>query len=573
MNKNTPFVILLLCSMLGFSQSFNYQAVVRNAGGDPVVNQSIGVQVQVLEGAGPDTVVYTETHTVTSSAQGVISIPIGTGTTSDTFSSINWSQQNQWIGIAVDITGGTTYISIGTTKLQQVPYALHASMATTATTANAISGNLTTLADADGNTQIQVEETANENIIRFDTDGTEIAQMSKNANGDLLFNTITSNVIMGQGAGGVNTGDSNVFVGRAAARLNTTGRRNVIMGSQAGFLLVDGTNNVYVGTIAGRDNVSGSRNTFLGDGAGATTTAGNSNTMIGTATGGTSAGGSNVVIGDSAAGANAIGNNNTIMGTAAGLNATGNGNIFLGYFTGANETGDNKLYIDNSATATPLIYGTFDTNTLIFNGTTTTTGATYANGGIYFPGSFAPDDTYVGAAGNFISFGHPGASEDFLGYTNNNFYFRDSPGGGDAAQPSVYAQSFPTYSSRRWKHSINDIQNAFDTVEKLRGVTYTWNKDHGGHQDFGFIAEEVHEILPQAAKKGTDGEIDGVDYGRITPYLVEAIKEQQEQIEQLKAIVQKQQAQLNKISKIEAVLSALGQQLPEQENSIHATKK
>ncbi|WP_298543380.1 hypothetical protein [uncultured Aquimarina sp.] len=126
MKKNTPILILLFFSLFGFSQSFNYQAVVRDVTGDPILNQSIGVQVQILEGVAPDNLVYTETHTVTSTAQGIISLAIGTGATTDTFSTINWSQQNQWIGIAVDITGGTTYTSIGTTKLQQVPYALYA---------------------------------------------------------------------------------------------------------------------------------------------------------------------------------------------------------------------------------------------------------------------------------------------------------------------------------------------------------------------------------------------------------------------------------------------------------------
>lgn len=126
MKKTIPLLILLLCSLLGFSQSFNYQALVRNATGDPVVNQVIGVQIQILEGVAPDNLVYTEIHTVTSSAYGIISLAVGTGTTVDTFSDIDWSLQNQWIGIAVDITGGTTYTSIGTTKLQQVPYALYA---------------------------------------------------------------------------------------------------------------------------------------------------------------------------------------------------------------------------------------------------------------------------------------------------------------------------------------------------------------------------------------------------------------------------------------------------------------
>lgn len=143
MKNSTLLIVLIVCGLSGFSQSFNYQAVVRNADGDIISNQSIGVQIRILEGAAPDTVVYTETHTVSSSAQGLISLPIGTGTTSDVFGNINWSQQNQWIDIAVDITGGTTYTSLGTTKLQQVPYALYAANSADKTfdTTNSVTSN------------------------------------------------------------------------------------------------------------------------------------------------------------------------------------------------------------------------------------------------------------------------------------------------------------------------------------------------------------------------------------------------------------------------------------------------
>ncbi|WP_298543361.1 hypothetical protein [uncultured Aquimarina sp.] len=173
MKKNTPFIILLLLSALGFSQSFNYQSVVRNATGDLVINQSIGVQVQILEGAAPDLVVYTETHTVTSSVQGIISLPIGSGTTSDTFDTINWSQQNQWIGIAVDITGGTTYTSIGTNKLQQVPYALYAAnsgdkaFTTIANVTSNSPGDITTDDFVFGSTQLADDATTFDDNIRL----------------------------------------------------------------------------------------------------------------------------------------------------------------------------------------------------------------------------------------------------------------------------------------------------------------------------------------------------------------------------------------------------------------------
>ena len=210
-----------------------------------------------------------------------------------------------------------------------------------------------------------------------------------------------------------------------------------------------------------------------------------------------------------------------------------NGNVFLGNQAGLNETGANRLYIENSNTSTPLIYGEFDKNIVTINGVLNTTSLLQPHAGIHFPNSFTPDSAYIGTAGNFLSFAHNGVSEDFIGYANNSFYFRDSPSGGDTTQPSIYAAAFTQYSSRRWKHNIKDLDNAMSIIQQLQGVTYTWNEDYGGFEDFGFIAEDVHEILPQVAKKGTDGEVDGVDYGRLTPYLVEAVKEQQSQIQRL----------------------------------------
>jgi hypothetical protein len=57
--------------------------------------------------------------------------------------------------------------------------------------------------------------------------------------------------------------------------------------------------------------------------------------------------------------------------------------------------------------------------------------------GIYMPGGSEPDGTFVGAPGNFVSFGHAGTSEDFIGYKSNTFYLRDSTGGGDTSQPHL----------------------------------------------------------------------------------------------------------------------------------------
>ena len=71
-------------------------------------------------------------------------------------------------------------------------------------------------------------------------------------------------------------------------------------------------------------------------------------------------GSDNTAIGRNALQSITSGSQNTAIGLGAGsTNSQGTGNIFVGYMAGSQETGSNKLYIDNSATTTPLIYGDF----------------------------------------------------------------------------------------------------------------------------------------------------------------------------------------------------------------------
>jgi Chaperone of endosialidase len=96
----------------------------------------------------------------------------------------------------------------------------------------------------------------------------------------------------------------------------------------------------------------------------------------------------------------------------------------------------------------------------------------------------------------------------------------------------VSAPTFNSTSSRKWKTNITPITNALDIVTKLQGVTFDWNnKDL--NNDFGLIAEEVNEILPTVVGKDKDGEISGVDYGRLTAILIEAVKELSAKVKQL----------------------------------------
>jgi hypothetical protein len=85
------------------------------------------------------------------------------------------------------------------------------------------------------------------------------------------------------------------------------------------------------------------------------------------------------------------------------------------------------------------------------------------------------------------------------------------------------------YSDKRLKRNIETITNAVDTVSKLRGVNF--EKD--GRYSTGVIAQEVEEVLPQVVHTDPDG-MKSVAYGNIVGILIEAIKEQQKEIEELK---------------------------------------
>ena len=96
----------------------------------------------------------------------------------------------------------------------------------------------------------------------------------------------------------------------------------------------------------------------------------------------------------------------------------------------------------------------------------------------------------------------------------------------------------PIDSSIRWKKNITEIDNALDKVLNIRGVYFDWDEEHGGQHDMGMIAEEVGEYIPEIVIYEDDGVYaTGMDYGALTPVLVEAIKEQQAQIEELKKVI------------------------------------
>ncbi|MCP4552876.1 MAG: hypothetical protein GY834_12735, partial [Bacteroidetes bacterium] len=181
---------------------------------------------------------------------------------------------------------------------------------------------------------------------------------------------IKSNSAIGFEALNANTtGNSNTATGFNTLLKNTTGMYNTATGTYALGSNIDGKHNTAIGANALYRNTEGVYNTATGNQALYKNTLGNNNTALGY----------------DALGSNSGGSYNVALGYQAGKGGTSphnkSGGVFLGYQAGYFETGDNKLYIDNSDTTAPLIYGDFEADSLRINGDLKISGTLKIEGG------------------------------------------------------------------------------------------------------------------------------------------------------------------------------------------------
>jgi uncharacterized protein (TIGR02145 family) len=142
MKKSIILLMIIIMTINVFAQApqkLSYQAVIRDAGNALVASHAIGMRISILQGSVSGTVVYTETQTPTTNANGLVSIEIGGGTG---FNAINWSGSSYYIKTETDPTGGTNYTISGTSQFLSVPYALHAKNSETSNDAVTINGRI-----------------------------------------------------------------------------------------------------------------------------------------------------------------------------------------------------------------------------------------------------------------------------------------------------------------------------------------------------------------------------------------------------------------------------------------------
>ena len=154
-----------------------------------------------------------------------------------------------------------------------------------------------------------------------------------------------------------------------------------------------------------------------------------------------------------------------------------------------------------------------------------------------------------------IRVGTPGTHARTL-LTGNIGIGTDSPGTQLHVVGNILATASITISDARLKTDITPLTDVLENLERLRGVSFTWNDMYAsltgraaGQQDIGVIAQEVEAVYPELVTTWTEGGYKAVDYGKLVGVLIEAVKA-------LKADKEQQQQQLGAL---EARVAALEQ--------------
>jgi hypothetical protein len=152
-----------------------------------------------------------------------------------------------------------------------------------------------------------------------------------------------------------------------------------------------------------------------------------------------------------------------------------------------------------------------------------------------------------GTATDNIAIGDYSINSD--GSTGKGVSF-DTSGNANFAQNVTINGSLYTPSDMRLKTNIQTLSHVLQEIEQIRGVRFEYKnqKKYATGFKIGVIAQELQKVYPEMVIKGSDGYLK-VDYTQLTAVLIEAVKEQQVRIEELKNRLDKQQQQIDAILK------------------------
>lgn len=143
------------------------------------------------------------------------------------------------------------------------------------------------------------------------------------------------------------------------------------------------------------------------------------------------------------------------------------------------------------------------------------------------------DSSIISHSGGTISIGANTTQKDVhLVHTDSTL----KVGGGNTliTSSNVSADTVTSTSDERLKTDIVEITDAVEKVKKLKGVHFSWKES--GAADAGVIAQDVEQVCPHWVKENDKG-IKSVDYSKLSSLLIQVVKEQQSDIDDLKAAV------------------------------------
>jgi hypothetical protein len=355
------------------------------------------------------------------------------------------------------------------------------------------------------------------------------------------------------------SGASNTFVGFNAGNFTTTGSQNTVVGTDALLKIGSGNANTAIGVNALISNTSGSLNTAIGVGSLNNNTFGHDNTAIGF----------------NALYSNTTGFFNTAVGEAAGVNnGTGSKNTALGY-------GADVCCNLTNATAVGAFATVGESNALVLGCTNCQFGASPPNVGIGNANPNAKLDIIVpnsgiqhllffgdtvGGSGDVAAFSYNATTSPFPLVLNLNHarpftilggnvgigtFFPDNTLSVFGSADKTGGGSWGVYSDGRLKTVQATYDAGLDAILKLTPVRYRYKEQNAmgikdDEEHVGFVAQEVEKVIPEAVSRNSRGYL-LVNNDPILWTMLNAIKQQQAEIEALTISVHEKAAQIQKL--------------------------
>jgi len=345
-----------------------------------------------------------------------------------------------------------------------------------------------------------------------------------------------TNSFFGSKAGLANIGGySNSFFGFSAGIANKTGRQNSFFGIESGFSSTTGTANTFIGPFTGHSNTTGDDNVFVGDSAGTGVFTGSNNTMIGSH--------ANVIFGPDLTNATAIGAE-ALVSQSNSLVLGSNANVGIG--TTAPQA---KLHISDAGVVRARINSNSNAGLglAIAEQSKWSLAATGPGDFQLYNEALSQNAIFVNTTSNNIGIGTttPGDKLEINGLVRI-----DTLGSAGSVQLCRNAndQIATCSSSLRYKKDLRPFTRGLALLNQLKPITFKWKSDNSA--DVGFGAEDVAQVEPLLVTRNDKGEVEGVKYDRLSAVLVNAVKEQQQQIAQQQEEIKRQQDQIESLQRI-----------------------